>query len=97
RRSDTVARMGGDEFMLLLPEINRKEDAEAIAKKIINSFHQGFILKNQKLRITASIGIAIYPDSGTDFDMLKKNADIAMYKVKEKGRDNFQCYESVGI
>ncbi|MEN6330432.1 MAG: PAS domain S-box protein [Smithella sp.] len=97
RRSDTVARMGGDEFMLLLPEINRKEDAEAIARKIINSFHHGFILKDQKLRITASIGIAIYPDSGTDFDMLKKNADIAMYKVKEKGRDNFQCYESIVI
>ena len=94
RRSDTVARMGGDEFMLLLPEINRKEDAEAIARKIIDSFHQSFILKDQKLRISVSIGIAIYPDNGTDFDMLKKNADIAMYKVKEKGRDNFQCYES---
>ncbi|MEN6621153.1 MAG: PAS domain S-box protein [Smithella sp.] len=94
RRSDTVARMGGDEFMLLLPEINKKEDAEAIAKKIINSFHYGFCLESHELNITASIGIAIYPDSGTDFDMLKKNADIAMYKVKERGRDNFQCYES---
>ena len=95
RKSDTVARMGGDEFMLLLPEINQKEDAEAIARKIVNSFHHGFALQDHKLRITASIGIAIYPDSGTDFDTLKKNADIAMYKVKEKGRDNFQCYESI--
>ncbi|MEN6375616.1 MAG: PAS domain S-box protein [Smithella sp.] len=95
RKSDTVARMGGDEFMLLLPEINQKEDAEAIARKIVNSFHHGFILQDYKLRITVSIGIAIYPDSGMDFDTLKKNADIAMYKVKEKGRDNFQCYESI--
>ncbi len=95
RKSDTVARMGGDEFMLLLPEINQKEDAEAIARKIVNSFHHGFTLQDHKLRVTASIGIAIYPDSGTDFDTLKKNADIAMYKVKEKGRDNFQCYESI--
>lgn len=95
RRSDTVARMGGDEFMLLLQGINQKEDAEAIAGKIVDSFHQNFILENHELKITASIGIAIYPDSGTDFDTLKKNADIAMYKVKEKGRDNFQCYESI--
>jgi diguanylate cyclase (GGDEF)-like protein len=95
RKSDTVARMGGDEFMLLLPEINQKEDAEAIAGKIVDSFHHSFILKNHELRITTSIGIAIYPDSGMDFDTLKKNADVAMYKVKEKGRDNFQCYDSI--
>jgi len=95
RKSDTVARMGGDEFMLLLPEINQKKDAEIIAGKIVNSFHRVFILKNHELKITASIGIAIYPDSGVDFDTLKKNADIAMYKVKEKGRDNFQIYDSM--
>lgn len=95
RRSDTVARMGGDEFMLLLQGINKKQDAEAIARKIADSFHQNFVLENHELKVTVSIGIAIYPDSGTDFDTLKKNADIAMYKVKEKGRDDFQCYESI--
>jgi len=96
RKSDTVARMGGDEFMLLLPEINRKKDAELIARKIVNSFQRVFILNNQELNITASIGIAIYPDGGVDFDSLKKNADIAMYKVKEKGRNNFKSYGSTG-
>ena len=95
RKSDTVARMGGDEFMLLLPEINQKKDAEVVAGKIVKSFQRAFILKNHELKITASIGIAIYPDNGVDFDTLKKNADIAMYKVKENGRDNFQSYDSI--
>jgi diguanylate cyclase (GGDEF)-like protein/PAS domain S-box-containing protein len=95
RKSDTVARMGGDEFMLLLPEITQREDAEIIAGKIVKSFQRAFILKNHELRITASIGIAIYPDAGVDFDTLKKNSDVAMYKVKEKGRDNFKSYDSM--
>ncbi|MGV8058521.1 MAG: PAS domain S-box protein [Smithellaceae bacterium] len=93
RKSDTVARMGGDEFILLLPEINEKEDAEVIARKIIESFQRPFVLKNHELNITASIGIAIYPEGGGDFDKLKKNADIAMYKAKENGRNNFQSYD----
>jgi diguanylate cyclase (GGDEF)-like protein/PAS domain S-box-containing protein len=91
RKSDTVARMGGDEFMLLLPEINQREDAEVIAKKIVDSFQRAFALGGHELKITTSIGIAVYPDSGLDFDTLKKNADIAMYKAKERGRNNFQC------
>ncbi len=94
RKSDTVARMGGDEFMLLLPEITERKDAELIARKIIDSFQRGFVLSSHELKITASIGIAVYPDDGVDFDTLKKNADIAMYKVKEKGRNNFTSYDS---
>jgi diguanylate cyclase (GGDEF)-like protein/PAS domain S-box-containing protein len=95
RKSDTVARMGGDEFMLLLPEINQKEDAEVIAKKIVDSFQRVFVLGNHELKITTSIGIAVYPESGLDFDTLKKNADIAMYKAKEQGRNNFQTYNEI--
>ena len=93
RKSDTVARMGGDEFMLLLPELDRRECSEIIANKIIASFQQPFVLGKHDLKITTSIGIAVYPDSGTDFDTLKKNADIAMYKAKESGRNNFQSYD----
>jgi diguanylate cyclase (GGDEF)-like protein/PAS domain S-box-containing protein len=95
RKSDTLARMGGDEFMLLLPEINQNKDAEIVARKIVKSFQDPFILKNYELKVTSSIGIAVYPDDGGDFDALKKNADIAMYKVKEKGRDNFKSYDSM--
>jgi diguanylate cyclase (GGDEF)-like protein/PAS domain S-box-containing protein len=95
RKSDTVARMGGDEFMLLLPEIDHGEYSEVIAKKIIDSFQRPFSLGKYDLKITTSIGIAIYPDSGSDFDTLKKNADIAMYKAKESGRNNFQNYHTM--
>ena len=90
RKSDTVARMGGDEFMLLLPEINQKEDAELTAGKIIDSFQRPFVLGNHEVKVTTSIGIAVYPENGLDFETLKKNADVAMYKAKEKGRNNFQ-------
>jgi diguanylate cyclase (GGDEF)-like protein len=90
RKSDTVARMGGDEFMLLLPEINQKEDAELTAVKIIESFERSFVLGNHEVKVTTSVGIAVYPENGLDFETLKKNADIAMYKAKEKGRNNFQ-------
>jgi diguanylate cyclase (GGDEF)-like protein/PAS domain S-box-containing protein len=93
RKSDTVARMGGDEFMLLLPEIDHAEYAELIAKKIVESFQRPFSLGKLDLQITTCIGIAIYPDSGADFDALKKNADIAMYKAKESGRNNYQSYD----
>lgn len=92
RKSDTVARMGGDEFMLLLPEIKDEKDAETIARKVIHSFQRAFILKDHELKITASIGIANFPGDGMDFDTLKKNADIAMYNAKRKGRNIFQSY-----
>jgi diguanylate cyclase (GGDEF)-like protein len=78
--------------MLLLPEIDQVEYSKIIAKKIIDSFQRPFSLGKHDLKITTSIGIAVYPDSGSDFDTLKKNADIAMYKAKESGRNNFQSY-----
>jgi diguanylate cyclase (GGDEF)-like protein/PAS domain S-box-containing protein len=90
RKSDTVARLGGDEFIILLPEVDHEEYAEVVAGKIIASFQRVFTLGQNDLNITASIGIAVYPDNGFDFDTLKKNADIAMYKAKECGRNNFQ-------
>jgi diguanylate cyclase (GGDEF)-like protein/PAS domain S-box-containing protein len=94
RKGDTVARIGGDEFLLLLPEIARIEDASTIAQKILESFRTPFTFDNQQLYITTSIGIVFFPDDGDDPDTLVKNADIAMYRAKERGRDTFQCYSS---
>ncbi len=96
RREDTVARMGGDEFLLLLPEVFRIEDVENLAKKILGVFHRLFVIDDHELEITASMGISVYPDDGQDVDTLLKNADIAMYKVKERGRDGFQNFSGRG-
>ena len=92
RRGDTVSRMGGDEFMLILPDIVRIEDAGKIAKKILIITREPFTFDNHELHITTSIGIAIYPNNGENTDILMRNADIAMYCAKEKGRDNCQRY-----
>lgn len=91
RRNDTVARIGGDEFTLLLPQINHEEDAARVAKKIIDSFKKPRIVNGQEIQITCSIGIALYPNDGTDAETLTANADTAMYRAKEKG-DNYQFY-----
>lgn len=92
RRSDTIARLGGDEFMLLLPELIHTDDAEMIAGKVLEGLRMPFEFGSQHLRITTSIGIAIYPYDGQDTDALTRNADIAMYAAKEHGRDNYQRY-----
>jgi len=92
RGGDTVARVGGDEFLLLLSEIARIKDANTIAQKILEAFRKPFVLDDHEIMITTSIGIAIYPDDGDDADTLMKHADVAMYSAKDKGRDNFQRY-----
>ncbi len=92
RRSDTVARMGGDEFLLLLPEMARPEDAAKATQRILQAIRRPFQLDGHELCVTSSIGIALYPDDGEDADTLVKNADIAMYRAKEQGRDNYQLY-----
>jgi diguanylate cyclase (GGDEF)-like protein len=89
RVSDTVARIGGDEFVILLPEINSENNAAEIADKILESIRKPFILNDKTLNITTSIGIALYPDSGKDSIELLKNADKALYKAKEKGRNRY--------
>ena len=92
RKSDTVARMGGDEFMLLLPEIAQVEDAAEVAQKILEAIRQPFVFDVHEIHVSTSIGIALYPDDGEDEDTLMKNADIAMYRAKDQGRDNCQRY-----
>ena len=90
RKSDTVARMGGDEFVLQLPEIDDKEHAVTVAQKIIQDFSRPFMLQGQKINITVSLGVVIYPDDGKNIDSLIKNADKLMYRAKKDGRNNYK-------
>lgn len=91
-KSDTLACMGGDEFMLLLPEIRRVEDAASIAQKILDQFQKPFLVEGCELYITASIGISIYPHDGYSVEVLMKNADTAMCRAKDMGRNNYQFF-----
>ncbi len=94
REEDLLARWGGDEFTLLLPQINSPQDATRIAQRILDTLHPAFELNDHCLRVTSSIGIAIYPDHGKDAETLLKNADAALYRAKEEGRNNYQQYNS---
>jgi diguanylate cyclase (GGDEF)-like protein/PAS domain S-box-containing protein len=94
RKSDTVARVGGDEFLVLLPKVASLEDTIKVAQKILGAFRKPFVLNDHKIRITTSVGIAIYPEDGEDAEALMRNSDIAMYWVKEQGRDNYASYST---
>ncbi len=92
RTSDVVARLGGDEFVILLQEVNEEKYVTAVASKILAAVIQPLIVMGQECRITASIGIAMYPAHAQDELTLMKNADMAMYLAKEEGKNNFQFY-----
>jgi diguanylate cyclase (GGDEF)-like protein len=92
REYNIIARWGGDEFTILLPYINNAEYAAKLAQKVLDTLKPPFIIENNYLHITCSIGIAIYPQNGEDGDTLIKNADIALYKVKKAGRNNYSFY-----
>ncbi|MEO8855481.1 MAG: EAL domain-containing protein [Burkholderiaceae bacterium] len=92
RASDTVARLGGDEFVVLLPELDEEKYVATVAQKILAALARPFALGGQELRVTASIGIATYPQDGLDEQTLTKNADIAMYQAKAEGKNNFQFF-----
>jgi diguanylate cyclase (GGDEF)-like protein/PAS domain S-box-containing protein len=95
RKNDTISRTGGDEFSLLMPEIDQEKDTVTVAQKVLNVFQEPFVLDVHELHITTSIGIAIYPDDGEDTDTLLKHSDIAMYQAKQKGRNNYQRYTPI--
>lgn len=92
RDNDTVARLGGDEFVIILPELDVDKYAATVAQKIISVVARPFVLVGQECFVTASIGISTYPEDGLDEQTLTNNADIAMYKAKEEGKNNFQFY-----
>jgi diguanylate cyclase (GGDEF)-like protein len=92
REGDTVARFGGDEFTLMIPRIENIEDAAKIAQKIIDTLKIPFLVGDRELFVTTSIGISISPGDGTDPETLVRNADTAMYRAKDQGRDNYQLY-----
>jgi diguanylate cyclase (GGDEF)-like protein/PAS domain S-box-containing protein len=94
RNGDTVARLGGDEFIIVLADIAYAEDVTKVAEKIIHSLSKPFNLEVNELFITTSIGISLYPDDGKQSETLLKNADTAMYRAKEQGRNNYQYYSS---
>ena len=92
RESDSVARLGGDEFVVMLPELTEATYAAAVAQKMISLLAKPFLLLGQEFRVTGSVGVATHPQDGLDEETLTKNADIAMYKAKEQGKNNFQFY-----
>jgi diguanylate cyclase (GGDEF)-like protein/PAS domain S-box-containing protein len=92
RASDTVARIGGDEFIVLLPEIEQDGDAMVVAEKMRRALGMPFEIEGLILQVSLSIGIAIYPEHGNNVAELSKHADIAMYRAKQAGRDNVQLY-----
>jgi diguanylate cyclase (GGDEF)-like protein/PAS domain S-box-containing protein len=92
RDSDVVGRLSGDEFALVLPNLAKADDAGLVAQKILALLAAPFSLERQQSYISASIGIALYPADGTEPDTLLKNADIAMYRAKERGRNGYQFY-----
>ncbi|MCB1961186.1 MAG: EAL domain-containing protein [Rhodocyclaceae bacterium] len=93
REEDTVARMGGDEFIVVLSELEGRAHAAEVAGRIVEALNAPFDIKGHRLTVTPSIGIAIYPEDGDKADLLIKHADAAMYHAKERGRNNFQFYE----
>lgn len=93
RDSDTISRQGGDEFLLILRDLHGAEAAGPVLTKINERLQAPFLLGEHELRISASIGVALYPDDGSDFDTLLKKADIAMYRAKDAGRNTYSFFD----
>jgi len=94
RDVDTIARLGGDEFVIILENIHNADEVGVCADKIINRMLKSFDISGSILKISPSIGIGIFPSDGHDIETLFKNADMAMYSAKEKGRNNYQFFTS---
>ena len=93
RSPDTVSRQGGDEFVVLLPELDQPEDAAIAARRMLHAIARAHTIDQRDLHITTSIGVSVYPDDGPDAETLIKNADMAMYQAKENGCQSFQFFK----
>ncbi len=93
RESDTLARMGGDEFVLLVENINSEEALAALAQKVVDAISPSYIIEKTTVFTSASVGVSMFPDDGEDIEVLMKKADMAMYQSKEHGKDQF-CFFS---
>jgi diguanylate cyclase (GGDEF)-like protein len=95
RESDTICRLGGGEFIILLPRLKQpKENTIDIVRKIFNSLHEPFLIKDNQINVSTSIGMALYPDNGKEKEVLIKSADKAMYIAKKEGPNNYEWAES---
>lgn len=92
RKTDTVARIGGDEFVILLDDVESQKTITTIAQKLLSALDQTLKVKEYNLHVTTSMGISIYPEHGNDFNSLLKNADVALYAAKAAGRNNFKIF-----
>ena len=92
RNTDLVARLGGDEFVLVITDVKKTESAALISQKILENIMKVIVIKGQEIYITTSIGISLYPYDGQNMQTLMKNADLALYRAKEHGRNNYQFY-----
>ena len=93
RKGDTLARLGGDEFVVLLPELRERSVAAIVADKFIEALSGAFYIDGAELHVSASIGIAVFPDDGEKIDDLIRHADMAMYKVKGEGKNGYAFYD----
>jgi diguanylate cyclase (GGDEF)-like protein/PAS domain S-box-containing protein len=92
REGDTLARLGGDEFIVLLENVDGEFGAGHVAEKLMSMFEQPFMVSDYELFVTGSVGISLYPNDATDLNMLIRNADVAMYQAKARGRNGYQFY-----
>jgi len=93
REFDTVSRISGDEFVIMLPNLSHEAEASAIVARLLKNIHQPFHIEQQDIMVSASIGVSFFPKDGSDYSTLLKNADLSMYQAKNAGRNNFQCFD----